>query len=145
MPFLALFLAFACARIIEHRNRTRKAFLIAFVLCYGYVAIHLVVQHKKPTAIAQIHHYLSTKQSDRLRVASVPLIAYYLASQGLQAVYIPLQDPSDLAALDEKSDGSSDLVAIGSPIDGRIPKAEKTFYHNPYVNRMWPSLSLYEY
>ena len=145
VPFLALFLAFACARIIEHRNRTLKAFLIAFVLCYGYVAIHLVVQHKKPTAIAQIHHNLSTKQSDRLRVASVPLIAYYLASQGLQAVYIPLQDPSDLAALDEKSDGSSDLVAIGSPIDGRIPKAEKTFYHNPYVNRMWPSLSLYEY
>ena len=145
VPFLALFLAFACARIIERRNRILKAALILFVLCYGYVTLHLVIQHKSPTAIAQIHQHLSAKQSDRLRVASVPLIAYYLASQGLQAVYIPIRDPADLAALHENPDDASDLVVIGSPLEGRTPKAEKAFYHNPYVNRMWPNLSLYEY
>ena len=145
VPFLTLHLAFACARIIERRNRILKAVLIAFVLCYGYVALHLVVQHKKPTAIAQIHQYLTAKQSDSLRVASVPLIAYYLASQGLQAVYIPIRNADDLAALREESDDLSDLVVIGSPLEDRIPKAEKTFYHNPYVNRMWPNISLFEY
>ena len=145
MPFLALCLAFPCARIIEHRNRILKTALILFVLCYGYVTLHLVIQHKSPTAIAQIHEHLSAKQSDRLRVASVPLIAYYLASQGLQAVYIPIRDRDDLVALHENLDDASDLVVIGSPLEGRTPKAEKTFYHNPYVNRMWPNLSLYEY
>ena len=145
VPFLALCLAFACARIIEHRNRILKAALILFVLCYGYVTLHLVIQHKSPTAIAQVHQHLSTKQNDRLRVASVPLITYYLASQGLQAVYIPIRDSADLAALHENPDDASNLVVIGSPIEERVPKAENTFYHNPYVNRMWPNLSLYEY
>ncbi len=145
VPFLALCLAFAGARIIEHRNRILKAVLILFVLCYGYVTLHLVIQHKSPTAIAQVHQHLSTKQNDRLRVASVPLITYYLASQGLQAVYIPIRDSADLAALHENPDDASNLVVIGSPLEGRTPKAEKAFYHNPYVNRMWPTLSLYEY
>ena len=145
VPFLALCLAFACARIIERRNRILKAVLILFVLCYGYVTLHLVIQHKSPTAIAQVHQHLSTKQNDRLRVASVPLITYYLASQELQAVYIPIRDPDDLAALHENPDDASDLVVIGSQIEERVPKAKRTFYHNPYVNRMWPNLSLYEY
>ena len=145
VPFLALFVAFACARIIEHRNRILKAAIVLFVLCYGYVTLHLVIQHKSPTAIAQIHQHLSAKQSDRLRVASVPLITYYLASQGLRAVYIPIQNPDNLAALHDKSDDSSELVVIGSPLEGRRPKVERTFYHNPYVNRMWPEIPVFEY
>ncbi len=145
IPFLVLILAFACAGIIKHRNRILKAVLILFVLCYGYVTLHLVIQHKSPTAIAQIHQYLSAKRSDKLRVASVPLISYYLASQGLQAVYIPMRGSDDFAALDENSDDALDLVVIGRPLEGRAPKAERTFYHNPYVNRMWPKLSLFEY
>lgn len=145
IPFLALIIAFACAKILECRNRVVKAVLIVFALCYGHVALHLVVQHKKPTAIAQIHQYLTNKQSGELRVASVPLISYYLASQGLQADYIPIRNPDDLAALRDESDDSSDMVAIGSPLKGRTPKTVKTFYHNPYVNRMWPQISLFEY
>ena len=145
IPFLVLIVAFACAGIIERRNRILKGVLIVFVLCYSYVALHLVVQHKIPTAIAQIHQYLTTKQGDNLRVASVPLISYYLASQGLQAVYIPLRNRDDLVALHEESDDSSDLVVIGSQLEGSTPKTEKIFHHNPYVNRMWPRISLYEY
>ena len=49
------------------------------------------MQHKNPTAIAQIYQYLRTKQGDKLFVASVPLVKYYLESQGLEAVYIPIK------------------------------------------------------
>ena len=105
----------------------------------------LVVQHKKPTAIAQIHQYLKTKESDKLHVVSVPLIKYYLAAQGLEAAYTPIKSAEDLAKLDKKLDDTSELVAIGSPLHGRAPKTKKTFYHNPYVNRMWPELSVFEY
>ncbi len=145
VPFLALFIAYACAKIVEESNRILKLVLIVFLCCYGYVALHLVVQHKKPTAIAQIHQYLKTKQSDKLHVVSVPLIKYYLAAQGLQATYTPIKTTEDLAKLDEKLNDTSELVAIGSPLHDRAPKTKKTFYHNPYVNRMWPELSLFEY
>ena len=145
VPFLGLFITYACAKIIEQSNRILKAVLIVFLCCYGYVALHLVVQHKKPTAIAQIHQYLRTKESDKLHVVSVPLIKYYLAAQGLQAVYTPIKSAEDLAKLDEKLDDESELVVIGSPLEDRTPKTKETFYHNPYVNRMWPELSLFEY
>ena len=145
VPFLALLIAFACAEIVEQSNRILKMVLIVFFCCYGYVALHLVAQHKKPTAIAQIHQYLKTRQSDKLRVASVPLIKYYLAAQGLQAVYIPIESAEDVAKLNKKLDDTSELVVIGSPLPDQAPKTNKTFYHNPYVNRMWPELSLFEY
>ena len=145
VPFLALLIAYACAKIVEQPNRILKAVLIVFFCCYGYVALHLVEQHKNPTAIAQIHQYLKTKQNNKLCVVSVPLIKYYLAAQGLQAVYIPVKSAEDLAKLDEKLDDTSELVVIGSPLQDRIPKAEKIFYHNPYVNRMWPELPVFEY
>ena len=145
VPFLTLFSAYACAKIIEQPNRILKTVLIVFFCCYGYVTFHLVAQHKKPTAIAQIHQYLSTKQSDRLHVVSVPLIKYYLAAQGLQAVYTPIKSAEDLAKLDGKLNDTSELVVIGSPLYDRAPKTKKIFYHNPYVNRMWPELPVFEY
>ena len=145
VPFLALFIAYACAKIVEQSNRMLKLVLIVFLCCYGYVALHLVVQHKELTAIAQIHQHLKTKQSDKLHVVSVPLIKFYLAAQGLQAVYTPIKNAEDLAKLDKKLDDTSGLVVIGSPLQDRTPKTKKTFYHNPYVNRMWSELSVFEY
>ena len=144
VPFLALIPAFACAQIATQGPRFFRLVVVAFFLCYGYVTLHLVVQHKKPTAIAQIHQYLVAKKSDDLHIASVPLIKYYLASQALRAVYIPVRDQGDLDALNALDD-AAELVVIGSPLQGRVPKATKTFYHNPYVNRMWPELTVYEY
>ena len=144
VPFLALILAFACAQIASHGHRFLRLVLIAFFLCYGYVTLHLVVQHKELTAIAQIHQYLAAKKSDTLHIASVPLIKYYLASQALRAVYIPIRDEKDLHALDSFDD-TAELVVIGSPLQDRVPKVTKTFYHNPYVNRMWSELTVYEY
>ena len=145
VPFLTLSIAYFCAKIVEQPNRILKMVLIVFFCCYGYVTLHLVVQHKKPTAIAQVHQYLKTKESDKLHVVSVPLIKYYLAAQGLEAVYTPIKSAENLAKLDEKLDDTSGLVVIGSPLQDRVPKAMKTFYHNPYVNRMWPELSVFEY
>lgn len=149
LPFLALGIAFACTRITALENKSRHPFtwgiVIIFFLSYSYVTLHTVVQHTKPTAIAQIHEYLRTKQreqGDKLHIVSVPLIKYYLASQAVEAVYIPIKSEADLAQLDKLETG---LVVIGSPLADRVPKVEKVFYHNPYVNRMWPELPLFEY
>lgn len=157
LPFLALGIAFSCHRIIafqgtainskQHKIRHSFAWgvVVIFFVCYSYVTLYTVVQHTKPTAIAQIHKYLHHKQNEqgkKLNIVSVPLIKYYLVSQGVEANYIPIKSEADLAQLDELETG---IVAIGGPLPNRIPKVEKIFYHNPYVNRMWPELSLFEY
>ena len=154
LPFLSLGIAFVCSQITETpTNGRQRGFRDAFAwftiiilsLCYSYVTLHTVVQHTKPTAIAQIHEYLHTKQreqSDELHIVSVPLIKYYLASQALEATYIPIKSEADLTQLDKLETG---FVVIGSPLPNRVPKVEKVFYHNPYVNRMWPELPLFEY
>ena len=154
LPFLALGIACACSQVIGtavdgSKRRFRYGFawgiVIIFFFSYSYTALHTVVQHTKPTAIAQIHEYLYTRQqeqNDKLHIVSVPLIKYYLASQAVDAVYIPIKSEADLAQLDKLEAG---FIVIGSPLPNRVPKVEKIFYHNPYVNRMWPELPLFEY
>ncbi|MCY3744121.1 MAG: hypothetical protein OXH00_24175 [Candidatus Poribacteria bacterium] len=149
LPFLGLGIAFACSRIIGTQNRFRHLFalctVIIFFLSYSYVTLHTVVQHTKPTAIAQVHEYLRDKQNerrDKLYIVSVPLIKYYLVSQAIEAVYIPIKSEADLDQLDTLETG---FVVIGSRLPNREPKAEKVFYHNPYVNRMWSEIPLFEY
>ena len=155
LPFLALGIALSCHRITTGQGTkttiNRKQFkigwgvVVIFLLCYSYVTLHTVVQHTKPTAIAQVHEYLRDKQSEqdkKLYIVSVPLIKYYLSSQALDANYIPIKSGTDLVQLDELETG---IVAIGGPLRNRVPKVRKIFYHNPYVNRMWSELSLFEY
>ena len=154
LPFLALGIASVCDQTIEitvngGKGKPRYTFawstVTIFFLCYSYVTINIVAQHTKPTAIAQIHEYLRDKQREQgnqLHIVSVPLIKYYLAAQAVEAVYVPIKSEADLAQLDELETG---LVVIGSPLSNRKPKVEKTFYHNPYVNRMWTELPLFEY
>ena len=154
LPFLALGIASVCNQTIgipvnEGKGRFRYIFawssVTIFFLCYSYVTLNIVVQHTKPTAIAQIHEYLRDRQREQgnqLHVVSVPLIKYYLAAQAVEAVYVPIKSEADLTQLDEIETG---LVVIGSSLSNREPKVEKTFYHNPYVNRMWPELPLFEY
>ena len=143
LPFLALLPAFAGDWIIREGARWSRLVLAVFLCCYGYVTLHLVAQHRSPTAIAQVHRHLAAREPGGLRVASVPLIKYYLSSQGLEAEYLSVESPEDLSAIDP--DAGGDLAAIGSPLPDREPKAVRTFYHNPYVNRLWPELTVYEY
>ena len=149
LPFLGLGIAFACDRIIASRHQFRYPFawgaVTIFLLCYSYVTLHTVVQHTKPTAIAQVHEYLRDKQNkqrDKLHIVSVPLIKYYLVSQAIEAVYIPIKSEADLDQLDKLE---TEFVVIGSRLPDRDPKIEKVFYHNPYVNRMWSEIPLFVY
>ena len=149
LPFLSLGIAFACSKIIALGHQFRYPFawgtVIIFFFCYSYVTLHTVVQHTKPTAIAQVHEYLRDKQSEqdnKLHIVSVPLIKYYLISQAIEAVYIPIKSEADLDQLDQLK---TEFVVIGSRLPHREPKAEKVFYHNPYVNRMWSEIPLFVY
>ena len=159
LPIVALGIAYSCYTVVKSYAQTvqkpkcrNKSMLIfawcvvcIFLLCYSSVTLHIVIQHTKPTAIAQVHKYLMHKQNElneKLTIVSVPLIKYYLESQDVNAQYITVESVTDLDQLNEVKTG---FFVIGSPLPNRIVKDERTFYHNPYVNRMWSELSLYEY
>ena len=140
LPFLAVGIASVCNRIIEipvNEGKGRFRYIFAWstvtlcFLCYSYVTINIVVQHTKPTAIAQILEYLRDKQREQgnqLQIVSVPLIQYYLAAQAVEATYVPIKSEADLAQLDKLETG---LVVIGSPLSNREPKVEKTLLPQP--------------
>ena len=159
LPIFAMGIAFCCYQFIQNsrlilsnggRNPIKHRLLrwgtvIVFLTCYSYVSLHTVIQHTQPTAIAQVHRYLHDRQlksSHNLTIVSVPLIKKYLASQDITANYITIEDETDLNRLD---DIRTELVVIGSPLPNRAAKDTMTFYHNPYVNRMWSELSVYKY
>ena len=90
VPLLALSPAEAIARAIVSERKLMQAMVVCFALCYGGVTLHLVNQHKQPSAIAQVYRYLMSMGCENLYVASVPLIKYYLSSQGLKATYMEI-------------------------------------------------------
>lgn len=159
LPFLSLGIAYTCNGIVtkpdsksttdrnwsKGRSSLSWSIVTIFLICFSYVTFHTVIQHTKPTAIAQIHQYIRQKQvaqDKKLNIVSVPLIKYYLASQGVDANFITIKDETDFAKLNQIESG---LYVIGSPLPKREPITETIFYHNPYVNRMWSELSLFEY
>ena len=143
LPFFSLIVAY----VVSHSLAARKVILsfavLVFLFCYGFVTCYLVFQHSEPTAIAQVRNYLAKKE-DVLHVVSAPLIKYYLAAGDLQASFTSIETSAELNAVDP-SKHSGCFVSVGSPIPDSNYSTARTFYHNPFVNRMWPVISIYEY
>ena len=90
LPFLASAPAFAGDWIIREGARWRRLVLAVFLCCYASVSLHLVVQHRaRPPSPRSTAPGICARETEGLRIASVPLIKYYLASQALEAEYIP--------------------------------------------------------
>ncbi len=156
LPFAALFVGIFLTRVIENTSRIGPNFLFKEILILGLasytlVSFHLVSQHKKPTAIAQIHEHLKQVKNDYqkpIQIISVPLIKYYLSAQGFNTKYLVVKQEEEFN-LKKKLDQNADWVAIGSALPPEVigdrKALVKNFYHNPYVNRMWSSLTVYQY
>ena len=166
LPFLTLMLAYIVNITVAHtvhygENLVVKGVLVVWLFSFGYVSLQLVSQHKRPTAIAQTLQLLRDLKEDQIRplqIISVPLIKYYLKAQGFESDYISINGKDNLD-LTGQLDPNAEWLTIGSPLPNealskgtsklghktRKLKAVHTFYHNPYVNRMWPKLNLYIY
>ncbi|MBP96819.1 hypothetical protein CMK18_12765 [Candidatus Poribacteria bacterium] len=156
LPFAALFVAIFLTRVIENTSRIWSNFLFKEILILGLVSytlvsFHLVSQHKKPTAIAQIHEHLKQVKNDYqkpIQIISVPLIKYYLSAQGFNTKYLVVKQEEEFN-LKKQLDQNANWIAIGSTLPPEVigdrKALAKIFYHNPYVNRMWSSLTVYQY
>jgi len=118
---------------------------LSFISFLFMVSMVLILQHKKPTAIAQTKNYLNNKEQP-LTIITIPLINYYLRSSGIKTNFINIENKNILSEY-STSNIDKNHYMIGdfkSLFDKNISiKKDTTFFHNPYVNRMWSQLNLY--
>jgi len=147
VPFLILPVA-AGAVAVWQRGRLGRVVVGAAAVAYGSVALVLVTQHLDPTAIAQAKRFL-TARADRqpIRVASVPLVNDYLRAQRVDARYVSVEDSARVRDLRSPDAPARTTYVVGtySSLLERPADTAHTFYHNPFVNRMWPEVTVYVY
>jgi hypothetical protein len=157
LPLLALLLvlpASGAAALWRRGGRWGRGSGVAFAAAYAAVALVLVVQHRQPTAIAQVKTFVEKQQQaapGALRVASIPLVNAYLRRQQVEARYFSVTDSADVRRLrraSERANEEARTLVVGTHpalLPAKPPRRVRTFYHNPYVNPMWPEVHVRVY
>jgi hypothetical protein len=146
LPFLLMAASWGAWHIIRRWGRSAIAAVAVALVAYGVVCAELVRQHGAPTAVAQVTQYLRPRITPATHIVTIPLIAYMLAAQGIDAIYHEVRLDT-LAGPLVIPGGNEHVVMIGVDhgLNGRSPAVSRMFFHNPYVNRVWPRLSYHEY
>ena len=124
--------------------KSNKAIYIVLVSAWFILTINLKIGHKNGTAINKLKEYISTKQPEY--IVSHELINYYLKRNGIKSKYINYND-NNLVDFYQSLPDSSKFFLVGDFSIFNNLKSDfnkKIFYHNPYINRMWSKVSLYE-
>ncbi|MEM1055256.1 MAG: hypothetical protein AAGI52_07005 [Bacteroidota bacterium] len=148
LPLIAIalcLLALGAARVWDTHGRWRplaRGMVLAGFGAVAVVAVTLTAQHRQPSAIAQVTAHVREviEANPDAQIVTTPLVRYTLEQQGIRAPFLDATAPGALARLPE-----ADLLAIGSQIPGREATRADTFYHNPFVNRMWAEIQVYRY
>jgi hypothetical protein len=126
-----------------------RSFLINFVLFIyifnsAAVTSQLVLQHKQPNAISKLKDSVSALPTSA-NIISFPLINFYLKSHGLKNNFININNISDFNSLEIDMLENSYVLGNFHAHDIEIFDlvVEEVFFHNPFVNRMWPELYRY--
>lgn len=125
-----------------------RVLAVAAGASYVVVALVLVVQHQGPTAIAQVKDFVDDQSRQRpVRVASVPLVNENLHAQAVDAEFLSIEDSTDVQRLERPETFAGRTLIIGRypSVQPSSPDTVRTFYHNPYVNRMWPEVTVSVY
>ncbi|MEM6782520.1 MAG: hypothetical protein AAF624_02165 [Bacteroidota bacterium] len=156
LPLIALALlviAVGAAALWTRKGAAQLARRVAVVVGFAAVALvtaTLALQHRQPTAIAQAAEHVRTQVSEHpdLHLVTTPLVRFTLAAQGIDATYLDPGDDRDREQMDSLQ--AVPVLSIGAPLgdadrgDRALARAD-TFYHNPYVNRMWAVLPVFAY
>lgn len=137
LPFIPFALALATYGFYQLKAQRNIQLVLSILLIVAQIsiAIPMTIQHKKPTAIAKASNYL--KQYDGINIKGPALLHYYMSKSGVQYQYIP-DSTQEIHQQEFYSFGkysSQDFILLD----------DTTFYHNPYINRMWSEVTIYHY
>ena len=144
IPFILMFLSYGISQYFNHSNLYR--FIIAsFLLCLLFITINLTWQHQSPTALSQLKTYLINNKSNLKVLYSSSLINSYIKKHvgGESIVYLDEKSRDRLYKYYNQDYNIFSTINIDKILDQKGKK--ETFFHNPYVNRLWPRLKLYQY
>ena len=129
---------------LQFRN-IKKYIHISFFSFLLTVSFVLVLQHKKPSAVSQVKNYFIKKEAP-VTIITIPLINFYLRAAGLKTNFINVEDQKEVEQFIELNLNKKPYM-IGDFNNLFNHKYEinldTTFYHNPYVNRMWSKLDIF--
>ena len=129
---------------VREKNSIRGNILTGLLLL-GLINITLVLtsQHQKPNTISSIKDSIINKKIG-YPIVSIPLINYYLKKHGLNNEFYDIENINDIDPV--KSLGKDSLLLIGNFqnrfIDRYVLTYDSTYYHNPYMNRMWSDINI---
>lgn len=112
--------------------------VILVLLIQMGITFKLAMQQQSPTAIAQTSAYLKNVANDSTLIITHPLMQNYFEHFGVKAHYMHSADSSRQAYKNYNH-----LIFIGNNTtlaDSFIEK--KIFHHNPYINRVWPTIKI---
>ena len=141
LPLVFLILMLIGLTLKHQKNFTAHYILI---LLLGVLNYNIVSGHKSGTAIYQLRTSLDEKGVDV--VVSNPLINYYLRLTGIKSDYIDVETFT-LSNFKKKYSSEKNIKVIGNytnlfGADYKL-SIDTTFYHNPYMNRMWSAIPIY--
>ena len=144
LPLLPLIIIYMARgfNLLWNKKWIGKASLVVFFLAYSVVCIKVVSAHKKPSAVAETGAYLKKVIAPGDFIASTNLVNEYLQSYNLTADFVNIEE--DPQKLDSLIIAGQRVYAVGI-FEREFPVLEsrkEVFYHNPYVNRMWPKMEV---
>ena len=130
---------------LRNENKLLGNILVGlYLISLCNVTYVLTSQHKKPNAISNVKDFI-IKQDINYSIVSIPLINFYLKSHGLKNEFLDVEDITNSEQI--KGLTRDSLLIVGNFqnqfSDDYINNYDTTFYHNPYVNRMWSEIGIF--
>ncbi|MBN4052048.1 hypothetical protein JYT53_00950 [Cytophagaceae bacterium AH-315-L13] len=143
LPVVAIILMIITVGLSKHMNSNlRKGIAAIFLISYSIVGIVIANQHQNPSAISQALSYLKDQDNSKT-VVSIPLVNQYFGKQALEAALIDVETETELESVINKYDSFYYVGKSFPEFDIEIVHA-KVFYHNPYVNKLWSTVKVYQ-
>ena len=147
LPILCIILVYLVL-IFKENKKSSKTILISsiiYLISISMVTSKLINQHIDGTAIYKAKNYLIENLKEKT-IVSIPLINYYLRANNLDEKYIDIDlsnDKNNYNGL-EKLDEFYLIGNFPNYFKNWETKVETSFYHNPYVNNMWPEIQIHK-
>jgi hypothetical protein len=149
VPFALMAVAVGLDRALQPTQRlrtVRRALVGVALAAFVIVGAHLAWQHRRPSALAQVRTALA-ESPERLCVVSTALVNDYMRSTGVDARFADVDRPGARDSIAAAARDGARIVSVGDyrSIVARPVVRMRPYYHNPYVNRIWPRIELYRY
>ena len=146
IPFTVLILVWGIDQICAKIDMKWALVFCSFLLGpYIIISSKLTTQHKEPSALAQIKNFIENNASDKTIVVSNSLKNYYFR-KSIDSNIVYLSDDNYQSRINNYYQQGYKIYSTFSLSSKNFQFKSKTdFYHNPYVNKLWSSLRIYEY